>query len=174
MRRRSAPSGSSLAALASRRLVRNRTDDLLVADPNAEQSQSFDHNLVVVDNPGSDEKIFQVSAWFGDNLGFYDNLVFAGPNISPFLLGPICWGNHCSGSNLQMFGNTYWFANNPQPFWWDETQYTSIANWQAATGLDLDSQFVVGPYKLPPELEQFKTEPLTAKIFQQLFPGCGG
>jgi hypothetical protein len=163
-----------LAALASRRLVRNRTDDLLVADPNAEQSQSFDHNLVLVDNPGSDEKIFQVSAWFGDNLGFYDNLVFAGPNISPFLLGPICWGNHCSGSNLQMFGNTYWFANNPQPFWWDETQYTSIANWQAATGLDLDSQFVVGPYKLPPELEQFKTEPLTAKIFQQLFPGCGG
>ena len=95
----------------------------------------FDHNLVYVENGGSDEKIFQVSAWFGDNLRFHDNLVFAGPNTSPFLLDPTCWGGHCSGTNLQMFGNTYRFANDPLPFWWDETQYNSIADWRTATGL---------------------------------------
>ena len=134
--------------------------------------ESFDHNLMYVENGGSDEKIFQVSAWYGDNLRFHDNLVFAGPNTSPFLLDPNCWGGHCSGTNLQMFGNTYRFANDPLPFWWDETQYNSIPDWQAATGLDLDSQFIIGPFVLSPGLEQFKTQPLTREMFEQLIPGC--
>jgi hypothetical protein len=71
-----------------------------------------------------------------------------------------------------MFGNTYRFANDPLPFWWDETQYNSIPDWQAATGLDLDSQFIVGPFGLPTELEQFKTQPLTPEMFGQLIPDC--
>jgi hypothetical protein len=71
-----------------------------------------------------------------------------------------------------MFGNTYRFANDPLPFWWDETQYNSIPDWQAATGLDLDSQFIIGPFGLPTELEQFKTQPLTPEMFAQLIPGC--
>jgi hypothetical protein len=134
--------------------------------------ESFDHNLVYVENGGSEEKIFQLSAWYGDNLRFHDNLVFAGPNTSPFLLDPNCWGGHCSGTNLQMFGNIYRFANDPLPFWWDETQYNSIADWQTATGLDLDSQFIIGPFELPPELEQLETQPLTREMFEQLIPGC--
>ena len=136
--------------------------------------ESFDHNLLYVDNASADEKIFQVSAWFGNNLRFQDNLVFAGPNISPFLLDPTCWGGRCSGTNLQMSGNTYRFANDPLPFWWDEIRYDSIADWQAATGLDLDSQFIIGPFELPTGLEQLKTQPLTPEMFGQLIPGCGG
>jgi hypothetical protein len=136
--------------------------------------ESFDHNLLYVDNAGADEKIFQVSAWYGQNLRFQDNLVFAGPNISPFLLDPNCWGGHCSGTNLQMSGNTYRFANDPLPFSWDEIRYGSIADWQAATGLDLDSKFIIGPFELPTKLEQLKTKPLKSEMFGQLIPGCGG
>jgi hypothetical protein len=134
--------------------------------------ESFDRNLAYVENRGSDEKIFQLSAWYGDNVRFHDNLIFAGPNTSPFLLDPNCWGGHCSGTNLQMFGNTYRFANDPLPFWWDETQYSSIAAWQAATGLDLDSQFLIGPVELPTGLEQLKTQALTREMFEQLIPAC--
>jgi hypothetical protein len=71
-----------------------------------------------------------------------------------------------------MFGNTYRFANDPLPFWWDETQYTSIEDWRTATGLDLDSHFAIEPYELPAQLEQLKTEPLTREMFEQLIPGC--
>lgn len=134
---------------------------------------SFDHNLVYVEDGRSDRTIFQVGAWYGDNLRFHDNLVFAGPNVRPFLLDPNCWGARCSGTNLQMFGNIYRFANTPLPFWWDETQYVSIADWQAATGLDLDSQFIIGPFELPTGLEQLKTQPLTREMFEQIIPGCG-
>jgi hypothetical protein len=135
-------------------------------------NESFDHNLVSVENNGSDEKIFQLTAWYGDNVRFDDNVVFAGPNVSPFLLDPNCWGGLCSGTNLQMSSNVYRFANDPQPFSWNQTVYNSIAEWQAATGLDLDSQFIVGPFQLPPPLEQFKTQPLTPDMFGQLIPGC--
>lgn len=134
--------------------------------------ESFDHNLAYVENAGSDEKIFQLGAWYGDNVRFHDNVILAGPDTSPFLLDPNCWDTTCSGTNLQMFGNTYLFANDPLPFWWDATQYQSIADWQAATGLDLDSQVIIGPFELPAELEQLKTQPLTREMFEQLIPGC--
>ena len=136
-------------------------------------NESFDHNLAYVENGGSDEKIFQLSAWYGDNVRFNDNLIFAGPDTSPFFLDPNCWGGHCSGTNLQMSGNTYRFANDPLPFSWDETQYNSIAAWRAATGLDLDSQFIIGPFALPTKLEKLKSQPLTREKFGQLIPGCG-
>jgi hypothetical protein len=134
--------------------------------------ESFDHNLVYVENGGSEARIFQLSAWFGDNLRFHDNIVFAGPSTSPFVLDPSCWGGHCSGTNLRMFGNTYRFVDEPLPFWWDETQYACIADWRTATGLDLDSQVIVSPFELPANLEQLKTQPLTKDMFEQLIPGC--
>ena len=71
-----------------------------------------------------------------------------------------------------MFGNIYRFTDDPLPFRWDQTLYKSIADWQVATGLDLDSQFIVGPFVLPPQLEQLKTQPLTREMFEQLIPGC--
>jgi hypothetical protein len=135
-------------------------------------NESFDHNFAYVENAGSGEQIFQLGAWYGDDVRFHDNVVFAGPNVSPFLLDPSCWDGLCHGTNLQMFNNTYLFANDPQPFWWDQTQYHSIADWQAATGLDLNSQYIVGPVELPTQLEQLKTQPLTREMFEQLIPGC--
>jgi hypothetical protein len=135
-------------------------------------NESFDHNLVYVDSELSDEKIFQMSAWYGDNVRFHDNVVLAGPNTSPFVLDPDCWGGHCAGTNLQMFANTYRFASEPLPFSWNETQYNSIADWQTATGLDLDARIVIEPFEVPSELELLKTQPLTRDIFDRLIPGC--
>jgi hypothetical protein len=133
--------------------------------------EAFENNLAYVENAGFDTKIFQMGAWGGDNVRFNDNIILVGPNTSPFSLEPCPWEN-CVGTNLQMFGNTYRFTNDPLPFLWDETQYQTIADWQAATGLDLDSQFIIEPFELPAELEQFKTQPLTREMFEQLIPGC--
>ena len=71
-----------------------------------------------------------------------------------------------------MFANTYRFASEPLPFSWNETPYSSIADWHTATGLDLDSQIVIGPFDLPSELELLKTQPLTRELFERLIPGC--
>ncbi len=50
------------------------------------------------------------------------------------------------GTNLTMFDNLYFFAEEPLPFMWDdEVVYSSIEEWQADTGLDANSQFVIGP-----------------------------
>jgi hypothetical protein len=71
-----------------------------------------------------------------------------------------------------MFANTYRFASEPLPFSWNETQYNSIADWQTATGLDLDARIVIEPFEVPSELELLKTQPLTRDIFDRLIPGC--
>ena len=135
-------------------------------------NESFDHNLVYVRNEGTGEQIFQLNAWGGDNVRFNDNVVFAGPNVSPFLLDPHCWDHFCYGTNLQMSNNTYLFANAPLPFWWDLTEYQAVPDWQAATGLDLDSRYFIGSFGRPPQLDLLETQPLTREMFGQLIPGC--
>jgi len=135
-------------------------------------NESFDHNLVYVRNEGTGEQIFQLNAWGGDNVRFNDNVVFAGPNVSPFLLDPHCWDHFCYGTNLQMSNNTYLFANALLPFWWDLTEYQAVPDWQAATGLDLDSRYFIGSFGRPPQLDLLETQPLTREMFGQLIPGC--
>jgi hypothetical protein len=49
-----------------------------------------------------------------------------------------------------MFDNRYFFAEEPLPFMWadehyESIEYNSIEEWQADTGLDANSQFVIGP-----------------------------
>ena len=85
----------------------------------------------------------QIDTWPADGLAFHDNLYIAGENIRPFDV------MDATGTNLQMFSNTYVFANQPREFFWNGTVYTSIDQWRADTGLDANSQFFIGPFQSP-------------------------
>ena len=68
------------------------------------------------------------------------------------------------GTNLTMFDNLYFFAEEPLPFMWNDEVYSSIEEWQADTGLDANSQFVIGPLgsraqNIKAALEALKLEP---------------
>jgi hypothetical protein len=105
--------------------------------------ESAHHNIAYVENEGdSDVKLVQIDTWTGDNLAFHDNLYIAGDSIRPFDV------IDTTGTNLQMFDNVYVFAEEPREFFWNEQVYFSIDEWRADTGLDVDSQFFLGPFRL--------------------------
>ena len=107
--------------------------------------ESFHHNIAYVENEGdSDVKLVQIDTWTGDNLAFHDNLYIAGEDIRPFDV------IDATGTNLQMFNNVYFFANEPREFFWNDLVYTSIDEWRADTGLDVNSQFFIGPFQSRP------------------------
>jgi hypothetical protein len=136
-------------------------------------NESAHHNIAYVENEGdSDVKLVQIDTWTGENLVFHDNLYIAGDRIRPFDVLDM------TGTNLQMFDNVYIFAGEPLEFFWNEQVYTSIDKWRADTGLDLDSQFFIGPFRLRPDvraqlmraaLEALRWEPtLRPEMFHEL------
>jgi hypothetical protein len=74
-----------------------------------------------------------------------------------------------------MFNNLYFLADEPLPFTWNNTTYNTIDEWRAATGLDANSQFFVGPFPsrvqmLREGMEALKQEPvLRPEMFHALF-----
>ena len=52
-------------------------------------------------------------------------------------------------TNLQMFSNTYVFANQPREFFWNGPVYTELDQWRADTGLDANWQNFIGPFQSP-------------------------
>ena len=102
--------------------------------------ESFHHNVAYVENEGdSDVKLVQIDTWTGDGLAFHDNVYVAGSPIRPFDV------IESTGVDLAMNDNLYFLAEEPLPFPWNDQVYASIPEWQADTGLDADSQFVIGP-----------------------------
>jgi hypothetical protein len=59
-----------------------------------------------------------------------------------------------TGTNLQMLNNIYLFAEEPLPLHWNERIYKAIDAWRAETGLDANSQFLIGP--LPPRARRIR------------------
>jgi uncharacterized protein YfaP (DUF2135 family) len=103
-------------------------------------NETFHHNIVHVRNKGeSDVKLVQIDDWPGDRLSFRDNVYIAGTRIRPFDM------IDSTGTNLRMFNNRYFFAEQPLPFHWNDQVYNTIDQWQADTGLDANSQFFIGP-----------------------------
>lgn len=113
--------------------------------------ESFHHNIVYVENEGeSDVKLVQIDNWPGDRLSFHDNVYIAGTGIRPFDV------IDSTGTNLQMFNNLYFFAEEPLPFHWNDRVYNTIDQWRADTDLDANSQFFVGP--LPSRAQRIRAE----------------
>jgi hypothetical protein len=107
-------------------------------------NESFHHNVAYVENDGDSEvKLVQIDTWDGDDLAFHDNVYIAADAIRPFEV--IQQFEVMMGTNLKMFDNLYFFAEEPLPFRWNDEVYSSIEEWQADTGLDANSQFVIGP-----------------------------
>jgi hypothetical protein len=106
--------------------------------------ESFHHNVAYVENEGDSEvKLVQIDTWDGDDLAFHDNVYIAADAIRPFDV--MRQFELMMGTNLKMFDNLYFFAEEPLPFRWNDEVYSSIEEWQADTGLDANSQFVIGP-----------------------------
>jgi hypothetical protein len=111
--------------------------------------ESFHHNVAYVENEGDSEvKLVQIDTWDGDDLAFHDNVYIAADAIRPFDV--MRQFELMMGTNLKMFDNLYFFAEEPLPFMWadehyESIEYKSIEEWQADTGLDANSQFVIGP-----------------------------
>ena len=133
-------------------------------------NETFDHNIVYVENEGdSDVRFVQINEWPGDGLVYHDNVYLAGTSIRPFDAGD------ATGTNLAMFNNLYFLAEQPLPFTWNNTTYNTIDEWRAATGLDANSQFFVGPFPsrvqtLRAGMEALKQEPvLRPEMFHALF-----
>jgi hypothetical protein len=82
----------------------------------------------------------QIDTWPGNGLSFHDNVYLAGTSIRPFDV------IDSPGTNLQMFHNLYYFAEQPLPFHWNDQVYDTIDQWRAATGLDANSLFFIGPF----------------------------
>ena len=83
----------------------------------------------------------QIDTWPGESLAFHDNLYIAGNSIRPFDV------IKTTRTNLEMFDNVYFFAEEPLAFFWNEQVYTTIDEWRADTGLDGNSQFFIGPFR---------------------------
>jgi hypothetical protein len=137
--------------------------------------ESFHHNVAYVENEGDSEvKLAQIDTWTGDGLAFHDNLYVAGSSIRPFDV------IDSTGTHLQMFDNVYLFDDEPLPFFWNDRVYTTIDEWRADTGLDLSSQFFIGPFQSRPPgrpnalalraaLEALRSEPtLRPEMFHAL------
>ena len=135
-------------------------------------NESFDHNIAYVENEGeSDAKLAQIDTWPGDQLSFHDNVYLAGNGIRPFD------AIDATGTNLQMFNNRYFFAEEPLPFDWNGQVYDTIDEWRADTGLDANSQFFIGPFtsraqRIRAELDALKHQPtLQPAMFHSLARG---
>jgi Right handed beta helix region len=112
-------------------------------------NESFHHNIAYVESAGnSDVKLVQIDTWTGDGLAFHDNIYLAGNKIRPFDV------IDSTGTNLQMFDNIYFLAQEPLRFHWNERVYKTIEEWQAETALDGNSQFLIGP--LPPVAQEIR------------------
>jgi hypothetical protein len=117
-------------------------------------NETFHHNIVYVVNEGdSDVRFLQINDWFGDGLAYHDNLYLAGTSISPFAAA------NAAGTNLSMFHNLYFFAEEPLPFTWNNTTYNTIDEWRAATGLDTSSLFL-GPFPSRVQMARYRLEAL--------------
>jgi hypothetical protein len=104
-------------------------------------NENFNHNIAYVQNTSeSDAKFVQIDTWTGDRLSFHDNVYLAGTSIRPFDM------IDSPGTNLQMDHNLYYFPDQPLPFNWNGQVYDTIEQWQAATGLDANSEFFIGPF----------------------------
>jgi hypothetical protein len=132
-------------------------------------NESFHHNIAYVENEGDSEvKFVQIDNWPGDGFAFHDNVYLAGDAIRPFDV------IDSTGTNLQMFNNVYFFAEQPLPFHWNERIYNTIDEWRADTGLDANSQFFYGPFpsraqQIRARLEQLKQAPtLRSEMFHEL------
>jgi hypothetical protein len=74
-----------------------------------------------------------------------------------------------------MFDNIYFLAEEPIRFNWNERVYKTIEEWQAETGLDGNSQFLIGPFPSPAQgirsaLEELMREPaLNPPMFPRLY-----
>jgi len=133
-------------------------------------NESFNHNIAYVENQGgSDAKLVQIDTWPGDHLSFHDNVYLAGSSIRPFDV------IDSPGTNLQMFHNLYYFAQEPLPFNWNDQVYNTIDQWRADTGLDPDSQFSIGPFpsrakQIPAGLDALTQQPtLRPEMFRSLY-----
>jgi hypothetical protein len=103
-------------------------------------NESFHHNIAYVENErNSDVKLVQIDTWTGDGLAFHDNIYLAENKIRPFDV------IDSTGTKLQMFNNIYFLAEEPLRFHWNERVYKTIDEWRADTGLDGNSQFLIGP-----------------------------
>jgi hypothetical protein len=79
-----------------------------------------------------------------------------------------------TGTNLQMFNNIYFLAEEPLPFHWNDRVYTTIDEWRSETCLDGNSQCLIG--SLPPPAQRIRAaldalmrEPtLRSEMFHQL------
>jgi hypothetical protein len=126
-------------------------------------NESFHHNIAYVESEGESEpKFVQIDTWPGDGLAFHDNLYIAGNAIRPFD------AIEATGTNLEMFDNVYYFAEEPLPFFWNEEEYASIEEWQEDTGLDESSEFIIGP--LPPDVQQIRAALEALKSARSLRP----
>jgi hypothetical protein len=132
--------------------------------------ESFHHNIAYVESEGESEpKLVQIDNWPGDSLAFHDNVYIAGNAIRPFD------AIEAHGTNLEMFNNIYFFAEQPLPFHWNEEVYNSIDEWRADTGLDANSQFFYGPLSsraqhVLAEMEALKSQPkLKPNMFHKLY-----
>ena len=132
-------------------------------------NESFHHNIAYVENEGdSDVKLVQIDTWPGDGLVFKDNVYLAGTRITPFDV------IDAMGMNLEMFNNTYYLTAEPSPFHWNEQVYTSIDQWRTDTGLDGNSQFLIGQppsraQRIRSELDALMREPaLNPGMFHSL------
>jgi hypothetical protein len=91
----------------------------------------------------------QIDTWLGDGLAFHDNMYIAGNKIRPFDV------IDSAGTNLQMFNNIYFLAEEQLPFHWNERVYNTIDEWRAETSLDGNSQFLIGP--LPSRAQRIRS-----------------
>jgi Right handed beta helix region len=113
-------------------------------------NESFHHNIAYVENEGeSDVKLAQIDRWPGDGLAFHDNIYLAGNTIRPFDV------IDSTGTNLKMFGNIYYLAEEPLPFHWNKRVYNTIDEWRTEIGLDGSSQFLIGPH--PPRGQRIRS-----------------
>jgi hypothetical protein len=60
-----------------------------------------------------------------------------------------------TGTNLKMFDNIYYLAEEPHPFHWNERVYNTIDEWRTENGLHGSSQFLSGP--LPPRGQRIRS-----------------
>ena len=135
-------------------------------------NESFHHNIAYVENEGeSDIKLAQIDTWAGDGLAFHDNIYLAGNTIRPFDV------IDSTGTNLKMFDNIYYLAEEPLPFHWNERVYNTIGEWRTEIGLDGSSQFFIGPLpsraqRIRAELDALKQQPtLQPAMFHSLAGG---
>jgi hypothetical protein len=91
----------------------------------------------------------QIDTWTGDGLAFRDKIFPGGNRTTPFDV------IDSTGTNLRMFNNVYFLAEEPLQFYWNERVYATIDEWRAETGLDGNSQFVIGP--LPSQAQSIRS-----------------